>query len=452
MSGTSSDSSAQPNVVVVFTDQQRWDTVGCYGSPLDLTPNLDAAAREGVRFQNAFTCQPVCAPARASLQTGKYATSTGVFRNGLPIQESERTLAHHFRDAGYEVGYVGKWHLAGREEGASAIRGGPVPEHRRGGYVDYWLAADLTEFVSHPYDTCLFDEEGKPVKLEGYRVDATTELALQFVRRARNRPFYLFVSYLEPHHQNDLNRFVAPEGYAERYANSWIPEDLLGRPGDWPSQLPDYYGAIARIDECLGTVLTELEALGLAENTIVLFTSDHGCHFRTRNDEYKRSCHEACIRIPAVLWGPGVPRGRVVDNLVSLVDLPATLLSAAGLAVPSAMRGQDLMPLARGEDAGWSDEVFLQISEAEVGRAIRTRRWKYSVYAPERDPWRDSASPTYVERYLYDLAADPHERVNLIGRKDHAAIAGQLRERLIERIERAGEPRPEILPARYPAG
>jgi len=198
--------------------------------------------------------------------------------------------------------------------------------------------------------------------------------------------------------------------------------------------------------------MAELDALDEADNTIVLFTSDHGCHFRTRNDEYKRSCHEASIRIPAVIWGPGVPEDRVVDELVSLVDLPATLLDAAGLQPPTSMHGRSLMPLARGERVDWPEDVFLQISESEVGRTLRTRKWKYSVYAPDRHPWNDSASPVYEERYLYNLAADPHERVNLVGRKDHAEIAAGLRARLIERIVAAGEERPEIRPARYPAG
>jgi len=116
------------------------------------------------------------------------------------------------------------------------------------------------------------------------------------------------------------------------------------------------------------------------------------------------------------------------------------------------MQGHSLLPLVRGESIDWRDEVFVQISEAEVGRAIRTRKWKYSVYAPEKHPWHDSASDVYQERYLYNLAADPHERVNLIGRKDHAEVTAQLRERLTARIVEAGEARPEIVPARYPAG
>lgn len=435
----------RPNVLVILSDQQRWDTVGAYGCPIDLTPNLDAMARRGVRFGRAFTCQPVCAPARGCLQTGKYATAHGVYRNGFPLPETERTLAHAFKEAGYDVGYTGKWHLA--ETGA-----GPIPPERRGGYVDHWIAADLLEFTSHPYDGEMFDADMASVPIEGYRVDATTEYAMRFVRTPRDNPFYLFISYLEPHHQNDWNRFVAPEGYAERYANAWIPEDLQGRPGDWPSQLPDYYGMIRRIDENVGRIVAELEAIGQAEDTIVFYTSDHGCHFRTRNAEYKRSCHESSIHIPALVAGPGIPANRLVEEIVSLVDFPATLLDAAGLPVPASMQGRSMRPLWQGDATGWPEEAFFQISEAEIGRGIRTAKWKYSVYAPDKSPRDDAGSDVYVERYLYNLAADPHERYNLVGRPDHAEVAAELRARLIARMVLAGESAPEIVPARYPAG
>jgi arylsulfatase A-like enzyme len=433
-----------PNVVFILSDQQRWDTVGAYGCPVDLTPNLDAMARRGVRFGHAFTCQPVCAPARGCLQTGKYATAHGVYRNGIALAETERTLAHYFKDAGYEVGYTGKWHLAETRDQA-------IPPERRGGYVDHWYAADLLEFTSHPYDGHMFGADMRPVPVEGYRVDWTTDLALEFVRRPRERPFYLFISYLEPHHQNDWNRFVAPDGYAERYANAPVPPDLRERPGDWPSQWADYLGMCARIDECVGKIFEELEQVGQAENTIVLYTSDHGCHFRTRNGEYKRSCHESAIRVPAIVSGPGVARGRVLEQMVSLIDFPPTLLDAAGLPVPAAMQGRSARRLWEGDDAGWPEEAFFQISESELGRGLRTRRWKYSVYAPEKDPWQESWSDVYQERYLYNLDADPHERINLVGRPDHAQVAEELRSRLIGRMVAAGESAPQIVPARYHA-
>ncbi len=438
----------RPNVIVFFTDQQRWDTCGCYGAnPMNLTPVLDRMASRGTRFESAFTVQPVCGPARACLQTGKYATRTGCWCNGLGLPPDEPTLARWFGAAGYLTAYIGKWHLAGTDGSGEH---GLVPPELRGGY-EYWLAANILEFVSRPYDLNLYDGNGKKVHRPGYRVDAQTDLALDFLRersRDRGRPFFLFLSYLEPHFQNDMKRFVAPDGYAERLKrNLWVPPDLAPGKGDWEKELPDYYGMCARLDEHLGRLVTTMEETGLAENTVVLFTSDHGCHFCTRNGEYKRSCHESSIRIPAVAWGPGFDGGRVVQNLVSIIDFTPTLLDTAGVAVPGGLDGRSVMPLVRGRDTAWRDEIFIQISESQVGRALRTGRWKYGINAPRKNGWKTPSSAAYVEQYLYDLEADPHELDNLAGRTGTRTAAAELRHRLVRRMAEAGESAPRISPA-----
>lgn len=430
-------SGRQPNVLVVFTDQQRWDSVGCYGNPIGLTPNLDAMANRGVQFERAFTCQPVCAPARASLQTGLYATATGVWRNDLALPAHHVTLADHFNAAGYETGYVGKWHLAGVN---------PVPKELRGGYR-HWRGSDLLEATSHPYGGVVYDNDNQPVELQGYRVDALTDIALNFIRQDRSQPFYLFLSFLEPHYQNDMQRYVAPDGYAKKYADCHVPADMEGLDGDCEKELADYYGMVARIDENFGRLQRELESLEIADDTIVLFTSDHGCHFRTRNEEYKRSCHESSIRIPMVLDGPLFRRGGRISQLVSLVDLPPTLLAASGLDLPDRMQGRNMLPLVGGATEEWQNEVFVQISESHTGRAIRTERWKYCVIAPGgtggTDP-DDSCSDCYEDHHLYDLQADPHERTNLVGYGEYREITEYLRQRLKERIVAAGEDEPII--------
>jgi arylsulfatase A-like enzyme len=426
-----------PNVVVFFTDQQRWDTTGVHGNPLDLTPNFDRMARRGAHAFYSCTCQPVCGPARSCLQTGLYATQTTVFRNGLALPSDSKTLAHHFREAGYHTGYIGKWHLADKD---------PVPAHQQGGY-EYWLGANLLEFTSQPYDTVVYDREGNPVKLPGYRVDALTDAAIRYVDAHQDHPFYLFLSFLEPHHQNQIDDYVAPEGYRERYVGRWIPPDLAALGGSTHQHIAGYYGMVKRLDEALGRLLDALRSLDLAEDTVVLFTSDHGCHFKTRNAEYKRSCHESSIRVPTALQGPGFDGGGQIRQIVNIVDLPPTLLDAAGLPVPDGMEGRSILPLLRGETEGWPEEVFIQISEAQVGRAVRTHRWKYGVTAPGKDGWRDPASEQYVEEYLYDLRADPYELTNLIGLASHREVAAVMRERLIRRMVEAGEAEPSIDPA-----
>jgi arylsulfatase A-like enzyme len=447
---TTDDTPDRPNVLVVLTDQQRWDTVGAYGSPMDLTPNLDAMAAEGARVDTTVTPQPLCGPARSCLQTGQYATESGCWKNGIPLPDVDHLLARQFAAAGYETGYVGKWHLA-------ATQDDPVPADRRGGYEDRWLAADVLEFTSHPYEGVVYDGDGDPVNLDGYRVDGLTDLAVSALESSDD-PFFLFLSYLEPHHQNDRETYVAPDGYADRYRQSpYVPPDLRDRPGDWYEELPDYYGICRRIDECLGRLLEALERLEVADDTLVVFASDHGCHFRTRPGEYKRSPHDASIRVPLVFRGPGVRAGQTIEGPVSLLDVPPTLLDAAGIEVPDEMQGHSLYPEFAGRRADGDerpDEVFVQISESQIGRAVRTDRWKYAIAAPGEYGWRagldDAASDVYVERYLYDLAADPAERVNLAGRPEYRDVADELRERLLARIERVEGASPEVVPHEDP--
>ena len=427
----------QPNVIVFFTDQQRWDTTGVHGNPLDLTPNFDRMALSGTHVHKTFTVQPVCGPARACLQTGMYATQLGCIHNGIPLPHDVVTLADCFNEANYRTGYIGKWHLGDPRQW------GPVPESLRGGYRD-WLAANTLEFTSHPYQTRLYDNDGEPVDLPGYRVDALTDAAIRYVDAHRDDPFFLMVSYIEPHHQNDVDDYPPPDGYRERFDGRWIPPDLAELRGSAHQHIGGYCGMIKRLDEALGRLRDALKSLQLNESTIVLYTTDHGCHFKTRNSEYKRSCHEASVRLPTALCGPGFDGGGRVRELVSLVDLPPTLLDAAGLDVPDQMAGRSIMPLLRGGQTDWPQDVFMQISEAQVGRAVRTRRWKYGADAPDKHPINDAGSEKYVEQYLYDLQTDPHELRNLVGLEAYRKTADDLKARLIRRMTDAGETAPTI--------
>ncbi|GAA3732656.1 arylsulfatase A-like enzyme [Spinactinospora alkalitolerans] len=433
------DRRSAKNAVVFLTDQQRWDTTGLHGNPLGLTPNLDRMAEEGVHVANSFTCQPVCAPSRASLQTGRYPAGIGCFRNGIPLPDDVPTLADRFGEAGYETAYIGKWHLADDDVA------GPVRPEQRGGYR-HWLASNLLEFTSDAYRTTLYDEHGEPHDLPGYRADAITDAAIDYIGRERDAPFFLFLSFLEPHHQNQRDDYPAPDGYRERYEGAWTPGDLAALGGNSDEHLAGYYGMVKRVDECLGRFTTALGELGLADDTVVLFTSDHGCHFKTRNGEYKRSCHDASIRVPTVLSGPELGAGAAPSRLVSHVDLPPTLLEAAGLPVPEDMDGHSLVPLLRGEADTRPNDVLVQVSESEVGRALRTERWKYGVVAPGADAWNTPSADRYVDAYLYDLEADPDELHNLVGAASHSGVVERLRERLVRRMVEAGE-RPPLIEA-----
>lgn len=436
---------SRPNIIVFFTDQQRHDTTGVGGCGLGLTPNFDRMATEGTHLAHSFTCQPVCGPARSCLQTGLYATQTGVWKNGFALKDGLRTLADHFNEAGYDTGYIGKWHLMPH------TYHGPVPREGQGGYQE-WLGANLLEFVSDAYDCNLWDEDGQPHKLPGYRVDAQTDAAIRFLGQTRENPYFLFVSYLEPHHQNHSDNYPAPPGYEQKYAGARLPPDLAALGGSAPQHWPGYCGMVKRLDEALGRLIDALRSLGQLENTVILFTSDHGNHFKTRNAEYKRSCHEASIHVPTALRGPGFEGGGRIDELVSLVDLPPTLLDAAGIEVPPEMVGRSILPLLRGTpEPAWPEEVFVQISESHTGRCVRTARWKYSVRCPEMTdggkPVSQPDAEVYEDDFLYDLQSDPWEQTNLIGLPPFREVVADLRARLVRRMVAIGEQEPRFIDA-----
>lgn len=427
----------KPNVIFFFTDQQRYDTTGAANNPCGLTPNFDRMAADGTFAEYAFTPQPVCGPARAVLQTGKYATATGNFHNGIPLPREHRTMADYFNEAGYDTGYIGKWHLA---EGRHA-----VPKDQRGGY-QWWLGANSLEHTSTAYSTLVYDNDNHPVKLPGYRVDALTDAAIRFIdtKKDSEKPFFLFLSFLEPHFQNCFDDFSAPDVYKNIPAG-YMPPDLGSLKGTAWEHLSGYYGMVKRLDEALGRIRDALKSLGLEENTILVFSSDHGCHFKTRNSEYKRSCHESSVRIPLAFYGGPFTNGGRLREKVSLVDLAPTLLDACGLSIPADMQGRSVMPWVRRETTAPSHkDIFIQISESQVGRAVRTDRWKYSVEALDKDPRKDSGSLEYTETFLYDLEHDPYELHNLIESEAHAKVCLLLAERLKKCMEEAGEAVPVI--------
>jgi arylsulfatase A-like enzyme len=423
----------KPNIIFFFTDQQRWDTCGCYGQELPITPHLDKMAAQGVRFNHAYTCQPVCGPARASLQTGKYPTEVGCFRNDIMLPGDEKTVAAHFNEYGYDTAYIGKWHLASESRIGINNRTKPIPKELRGGYKDEWIAADALEFTSHPQEGRMFDINGNPVEFKDrFRADWQTDLVCDYLeKKTTENPFFLFISYIEPHHQNDMNVSIGPEGSREKWKDFKAPADLEGADveGSWREEYPDYLGCCHALDQGLGRVRAKLEELNLTDDTVVIYTTDHGSHFRTRNKEYKRSCHDGCTRLPMVISGPGFEGGKVIDDLVSLIDIPPTFLETAGIPVPSYMRGRALNPLAAGKAVDWRQEVYFEISESHIGRAIRSKKWKYEVSIPDHMGKNGGNCPggdVYYETYLYDLESDPLELNNLVRHREY----GETREAL----------------------
>ncbi|MCL2816754.1 MAG: sulfatase-like hydrolase/transferase, partial [Oscillospiraceae bacterium] len=446
-----------------FSDQQRHDTIGAYSKhakDMGITPNLDKMAENGVKFEYAFTPQPVCGPARACIMTGRFATQNGCFTNGRALKENEQTIAKILSAAGYDTAYIGKWHLASNNSHAidkdrqTHYGTTGVPENLRGGFR-YWRASDILEFTSRGYGGYIHDNDMNKIEFKDYRCDCITDFGLEYIANEDNnardeeKPFFMFISHIEPHHQNDRDRYEGPDGSLEKFGNFKLPGDLKNAretEPDFDDHFANYLGCCNSLDYNLGRIIAELKQKNIFEDTIIIYTSDHSCHFRTRNDEYKRSCHENSIRIPMIIYGGEFKGGLEIKNhLVSLIDLPATILDSAGVSVPNDFMGKSLVNILDG-DFEWENEIYTQISENKIARSIRTAKWKYAVMSPE-NPWAASGADKYYEEFLYDLENDPYEENNLIKNNKFDEERKALSKILIKHMNRAGEKTPVITTA-----
>ncbi len=426
----------KPNIIFYFSDQQRWDTLNN-----TLMPNVWELGEEGLLFENSFTCQPVCGPARACLQTGQYATENQCYWNGISLKENTKTLADYFNENGYDTAYIGKWHLASDRYPGIGVHceKTAVPENRQGGYR-YWRAADVLEFTSHGYDGYVFDEKGNRIDFTGYRADCINDFAIEYINnRNDGKPFFMFVSQLEPHHQNDRGHFEGPKDTVDKFRDYPLPEDLTFLSGDYKEEYPDYLAAIHALDENVGKLVKTLKEKGIYDNTVIVYTSDHGCHFKTRNAEYKRSCHDSSIHTPLVFGGGAVKKANPVESLVSLIDIPSTLLSLADIEIPESYSG-NILPVVS-KNVPERDCAFVQISESHIGRAVRTKKWKYSARAIGSG-WHKPKAIHYFDDYLYDLENDPHEKNNLVNNENYEKILRQMRSLLAREMVNAGERKP----------
>jgi arylsulfatase A-like enzyme len=439
---------------MICADQFRFDFVGAnHENPSVKTPHLDGLVSHGVNFRQCMSNQPLCSPSRASFITGRYATETAVWKLGLELDHSLPTIATEFRKNGYTSNFIGKWHLSQIDMGEGKKRFGWIPPGpSRGGFDDLWEGWNFPNPVSRPYEGNYWDNSGKNIGFKDeYRADFVTSRGVRFIEQKQENPWLLFLSQVEPHQQNDIDAFVPPKRYEDKYVDPYIPEDLRNLPGNWRSRLPGYYGCVQAIDDCVGALVAALEKTGQLGNTIILFFSDHGCTFRTRLGEYKRSPHEASICVPFVIAGSGFNQSMVIDEVVSLLDLTPTLLDGAGIQPPASMRGKPLKPLTEDPKArgAWDSTAYFQISESICGRGIRTPEWCYCAFDPTVQRGEAEYSKHYQDFALYSIAGDPVEMVNLVGRPEYKDIADRLREELRKRIVAAGEPDATITPIHY---
>jgi arylsulfatase A-like enzyme len=429
-SGLASAASAagrRPNILYVFADQLRAHSVGCYGNSEVQTPNLDKLASQGLLFRNTFANTPVCCPARANMLTGVYAHRNGMIANDLRLRESETTIAEILGSAGYRTGFLGKWHL----DGGPRLPGFIPPGPRRQGF-EFWAANECSH--SH-FDTQYFRDSPEPIPIKKFEAEAWTDVAIDFMRQSRTdaRPFFLTVAMGPPH-----DPYGAPPEYMRRYDAARLtmrPNWKAGAanvPG--PKQIAAYYAATTAVDDQVGRMMAALDELGIAQDTIVLFSSDHGDMLGSHGLRLKRKPWEESIRIPGILRYPrGVPGGRATDAILTQVDFAPTLLGLCGVKAPSRMQGSDLSGVAAGKKSAGPDSAFFQIFGPFRGdgtdaawRGVRTRRHMYARLREKA--W-----------VLYDLEADPYQLRNLADDPSAAAVQSDMEGRLKRWMRRTGD-------------
>ena len=440
----------RPNIVFIMTDDQRQDAMSAYGNSILKTPNMDSIGADGMRLTESFVTNSLCEPSRASFLTGVYSHTHGVLTNGggpdfadhPGLRPDQKTFVHLLRDAGYYTAIVGKWHLP------------TVPTG-----FDEWVVFPGQGQYHDPYMIA----NGARVRMRGHADDVTGDQALEFLRtRPKDKPFCLLYQFKSPHRS-----WMPAERYAHVFDDVMIPvprtfEDrLAGRPealrraemaiADMPDfadrgvlpSLPrderkrrnleelvkNYYRVLLSVDENVGRVLRQLEADGLTQNTVVVYTSDNGFFLGEHGLFDKRLMYEPSIRVPMLVRYPArVPAGRVDSTHMTLnIDVAPTLLDLAGLQIPAWMQGKSLVPVLTGAAVPWRDAFLYEYYEfpaehcARKNRGVRTSRWKLIHFWEQPEEWE-----------LYDLRNDPDETRNLAYDRQYAGVVAQLKKRLTE--------------------
>lgn len=444
-------SSGKPRqVVFIMTDTQRKDMLGCYGNSDMHTPHLDRLAAEGMRFERAYTCQPVCGPARAALFTGTWPHTNGSWANLLPLGDTIRTIGQRLQDHGLLSAYIGKWHL----DGSDYFGTGKCP---LGWAPEYW------------YDMRCYLEELSPEDRRRSRSPAInrdpglsedftyahrcSNRAVDFLTRHTDEDFLLVVSYDEPHHP-----FVCPEPYASMYRDYRFPKKpnvwdrLAGKPEHqiaWAGvavsqdkdslqiKAPDFLGCNAFVDHEIGRVLAAADEF--APGALVIYTADHGDHLGSHSLNNKgASMYDEITNIPFLVRWPGyTPPGSVCLQPVSHIDVTPTILEALGISLPEVLEGGSMLDTFKDPQHPANEAVFIEFGRYEVDhdgfggfqpiRAVFDGRYKLVINLLSSDEF-------------YDLETDPDERLNLIQSTQHSSLRDQLHDRLLEWMNDTRDP------------
>jgi len=438
-----------PNVLFVFADQLGHSRCGYGGDEKARTPNIDKLAAQGVDFHNAVSNMPVCSAFRASLFSGKYTTSTGMVINELRMRTDHECFGHVLTRSGYETAYIGKWHLYANQLGGHTDPKNSYtpPGPHRLGFDGHWAAYG---FHHNYYNT--YYHTNSPEKIfygEGvYEPDGQTDMMIEYLRGAAesDKPFAAFLSYGTPHDPWSANN--VPDKYREMFESV-----SLGNPPNYkdendkyadgwgrlrPNQRKEletwrrnYYAMTANLDWNIGRLLDGLDKAGLAENTIVVFTSDHGEMFGAQGRRAKNIFYEEAARIPFLIrWPENIPAGSKCDACLSTVDMMPTVVSLMGLGVPKDAEGMNLSGCALGRKGPEPEAALLQNTGACAAwqnghewRALRDKQYTYATYRVDKS------------ELLFDNKNDPYQMTNLAGEAKHAGTLKRFRKMLAAKMQ-----------------
>lgn len=427
----------RPNVIFVFADQWRVQDVGYYGNDVVKTPAIDKLSEESVVFANAVSGCPVCCPYRASLLTGQYPLTHGVFYNDKSLNPDANSIAKVYKQAGYETGYIGKWHLNGHEprESTAVGRKKYIPEERRQGF-DFWQVLECT----HDYNNSFFYENSSEIlEWQEYDAIAQTKSAIAYINEKSKgeEPFFLMLSWGPPHAPYQ----TAPEKYRQMYS----PDDIEIRP-NVPDELREnareeiagYYAHISALDDCMKELLEAINNAGIEENTIFVFTSDHGDMLRSQGNTKKQQPWEESLHVPFILRYPEKLGNaqKQIEIPINTPDIMPTLLGLSGISIPETVEGTDYSKVLTGEKEAENEAVLIQcpvpFHQWNYGmggreyRGVRTKRYTY--VRDLNGPW-----------LLYDNLVDTFQMNNLIGFDEYIYIQSDLENQLQKLLEKTND-------------
>jgi N-acetylglucosamine-6-sulfatase len=427
---------SRPNIVFILADDQRYDMMSCAGNPYAQTPHLDRIAEEGIRFNRAFTTCAVCMPSRATFMTGKQPHNAGaptILHMPYTFHRSETTFTERLHDAGYNTSHFGKWHLG---DGTT----------RQPGY-DHWVGYYSTGNFFNPMLTI----NGKVTFHKGFTDFIVADLAAERIREVakKDEPFFLYLGLKAPHIDFGFPEkyerifdgidIVKPASFREDYEASGKPAFMkkfigvetwrgaIPAYGSWENYVKSYYRSSQSIDESVGKILAALDEAGVADDTLVIYASDHGYALGEHGLTEKHFAYEGTMRIPMLARYPKMIKpGMVRDELITNMDVAPTVLQLAGLDVPADVEGKSLRPFFEGKDVSdWREDVLYFLENQH--QALRTDRYKLITYPGK------NLSPE-----LYDLENDPGEMVNRAADPDYASVLDDMQQRLKRGKEATG--------------